>query len=199
VGGITGTGTPSLDEWGGIAVSGSGSIELERAKIEYAETGFSSTTDEDVTVQSDVFAHNAKAVDIAATLGTNAAIHGTWFDENGLALAGTSNWTGIEPTLDGVPLEACRYLPEISATKNTFGPKSSHEPSISLDEKEDIEHWQLVPLTAEWPENWTQSVQVGIDDRIEWSALLCQPVDVETGLPSGLPHEVVATPFEIGE
>ena len=198
IGGKTGSGTPAQGEWQGVSVGNEGEVDLAHATIDYATTGLSSTTDKHVTVLSDVFAHNSTALDISATLGTNAAIHETWFDENGVALAGSSDWTGVEPMLDGIPIESCRYVPVISATHNTFGPKNGDEPFISASEKADIENWQLVPETAEWPEEWTQLVEVGENDRIEWSVLPCQPVDVETGLPSGPPHVVVGIPFDIG-
>jgi hypothetical protein len=198
IGGKTGSGTPAQGEWQGISAGNEGEVDLAHATIDYATTGLSSATDKHVTVRSDVFAHNSTALDISATLGTNAAIHETWFDENGVALAGSSDWTGVEPMLDGIPIESCRYVPGISATGNTFGPKSRDEPFISASEKGDIENWQLVPETAEWPEEWTRLVEAGENDRIEWSVLPCQPVDVETGLPSGPPHIVVGIPFELG-
>jgi hypothetical protein len=198
IGGKTGSGTPAQGEWQGISAGNEGEVDLAHVTIDYATTGLSSATDKHVTVRSDVFAHNSTALDISATVGTNAAIHETWFDENGVALAGSSDWAGVEPMLDGIPIESCRYVPGISATGNTFGPKSRDEPFISASEKGDIENWQLVPETAEWSEEWTRLVEAGENDRIEWSVLPCQSVDVETGLPSGPPHIVVGIPFELG-
>ncbi len=198
IGGATGSSTPAQGEWQGISVGNEGEVDLAHATIDYAATGLSSTTDKHVTVESDVFAHNDTALDISATVGTNAAIHETWFDENGVALAGSSDWTGVEPMFDGIPIESCRYVPVMYATGNIFGPKGRDEPFISASEKGDIENWQLVPETAEWPEEWTRLVEVGENDRIEWSVLPCQPVDVETGLPSGPPHVVIGIPFELG-
>ena len=202
IGGTTGSGSPAPGDWAGVSAAPSPqenpTVLLKGVRVLYAATGLAATTNKHVTVESDILAHNSTALDISATLGTNAAIHETWFDENGVALAGSSDWTGVEPILDGIPLESCRYVPQLSATGDTFGPKRRDEPFISASEKVEIEDWQLVPETAEWPEGWSRLVEVGENDRIEWSVLPCQPVDVETGLPSGPPHVVVGIPFDIG-
>ena len=87
VGGTTGGGSPAAGEWLGIEAVPSSqenpTIKLEHTTVSYAETGLAATTNKNVTMESDRFTHNTTALKISATLGTNASIHGTWFDENG--------------------------------------------------------------------------------------------------------------------
>jgi hypothetical protein len=149
VGGATGSGSPAPNDWAGISATPSPqenpTVVLKGIHVRYARTGLAATTNKHVTVESDLFAHNSDALDIAATVGTNAAIHETWFDENGVALAGSSDWTGVEPMLLGIPIESCRYVPAISATHNTFGPKSREKPFLSASKKETSKIGSLCP------------------------------------------------------
>ncbi|MBA3809026.1 MAG: hypothetical protein H0X28_11665 [Solirubrobacterales bacterium] len=107
-GGTTGTGKPAAGDWQGIIATPSSTenpvVMLEHASVSYATTGLDATTNRQVTVQSDSLAHNGVAVDIAATIGTNAAIHETWFDENGVALAGSSDWNPV-----ATPVTSCEF------------------------------------------------------------------------------------------
>ena len=72
-------------------------------RLANATTGLAATTNRQVTIENDVFTHNEIAVNISASYdlltlsGTNAAIHKTWFDENGVALDGSSDWDPVEP------------------------------------------------------------------------------------------------------
>ena len=159
-------------------------IDLKHVVVRYATTGLAATTNKKVTVESDIFAHNNTAVDISASYdflslaGTNAAIHGTWFDENGMALDGISDWEAIEP---------CQYIPSMSATGNEYGPLKGSKPFISESEAEAI----LAALAIPETEDQLPETEVGETDRITWSVLPCQPPIIDK------PHLVVATPFEV--
>jgi hypothetical protein len=177
IGGDTGSGTPAEGDWYGLYTDGEGSIDLEHVKLSYATTGLAATTNEHVTVESDIFAHNHTALDISATVGTSAAIHETWFDENSIALDGSSDWEPIEP---------CQYIPSMSATSNEYGPLKGSRPFISESESEEI----LAALAIPETENQMPETEVGETDRITWSVLGCQP------LGDDHPHLVVATPFD---
>ena len=180
VGGKTGNGKPSAGEWGGIEASPSTEenpvVRLEHVQVRYAGTGLSATTDKKVIAEDSEFADDSTAVNIAATLGTNAAIHHDWFDDNGIALAGSSDWEPIEP---------CQYIPTISATENEYGPLRGSKPFISQTEQDEIAVLSLVPET----EDQLPETEVGETDRLTWSALPCQPLDDEP------PHVVLATLF----
>ncbi len=177
IGGDTGSGTPAEGDWYGLYTDGEGSVDLEHVKLSYATTGLAATTNKHVTVESDIFAHNNTALDISATVGTNAAIHETWFDENGMALDGSSDWEPIEP---------CQYIPSMSATGNEYGPLKGSKPFISKSESEEI----LAALAVPETEDQLPETEVGETDRITWSALGCQPLDEDH------PHVVLATPFD---
>jgi hypothetical protein len=129
VGGTTGNGTPAPGDWQGIQVSGSASIDLEHANVDYTSTGVSATTSAHVTVEDDKLQENVTALDINATLGTNAAIHGNWFDQNAVALAGSSDWDPVD-----TGLTPCQYVPSMSATENLYGAKREIIPYVSTAE-----------------------------------------------------------------
>ncbi len=134
VGGETGTGKPKADDWSGIdavpSAQGNPTIELVHAKVAYAATGLDATTNNDVTVESDTLTHNSTALDVHATLGTNAAIHHNWFDETEVALAGSSDWNPTEITV-GLFGSPCRDVPEMSATENEYGAERLSEPFLT--------------------------------------------------------------------
>ena len=181
-------GSPKPGDWEGVLASPTEGedavIELKHAAVLYATTGLAATTKKRVIVKADVFAHNNTAVDIAASYdllalsGTNAAIHETWFDENGMALEGSSDWVAIEP---------CQYVPSMSATGNEYGPLKGSKPFISASEWAEIQAALAVPET----EDQLPEIEVGETDRITWSVLPCQPPVIVD------PHAVVATPFEV--
>jgi len=52
-GGVTGTGTPAASDWGGIYLSGAGSLDLEHAKLSYASTGVWGSTSGSVRLLDD--------------------------------------------------------------------------------------------------------------------------------------------------
>ena len=180
VGGATGSGSPVPGDWEGISATPSSqenpTVLLKDVHVLYATTGLAATTDKHVTVESDIFAHNNTALNISATVGTNAAIHETWFDENGMALDGSSDWEPIEP---------CQYIPSMSATGNEYGPLKGSKPFISKSESEEI----LAALAIPETEDQLPETEVGETDRITWSVLGCQPLDDDH------PHVVLATPF----
>jgi hypothetical protein len=188
VGGTTGTGKPAAGDWQGIVATPSSNgnpvIMLEHASVSYATTGLDATTNRQVTVQSDSLAHNGVAVNISATIGTNAAIHETWFDENGVALTGSSDWNPV-----ATPVTSCEYIPTMAATGNTYGPSQATAPFLTKAELAEIAVLLLVPETETSPGGWPASVGVGPDDRVTWSVLPCQPLEKKP------PHAVVATPF----
>ncbi len=188
VGGTTGTGKPAAGDWQGIVATPSSTenpvIMLEHASVSYATTGLDATTNRQVTVQSDSLAHNGVAVNISATIGTNAAIHETWFDENGVALTGSSDWNPV-----ATPVTSCEYIPTMAATGNTYGPSQATAPFLTKAELAEIAVLLLVPETETSPGGWPASVGVGPDDRVTWSVLPCQPLEKKP------PHAVVATPF----
>ena len=177
IGGDTGSGTPIAGDWDGIYTYGEASVDLEHVKLSYATTGLAATTNKHVTVESDIFAHNDTALDVSATVGTNAAIHETWFDENGVALDGSSDWEPIEP---------CQYIPSMSATGNEYGPLKGSKPFISESEAGEI----LAALAIPETEDQLPETELGETDRITWSVLGCQPLDNDH------PHLVVATPYD---
>jgi hypothetical protein len=190
IGGATGTGKPAAGDWQGLVATPSSTenpvVILEHASVSYATTGLDATTNRQVTVQSDSLAHNGVAVNIAATIGTNAAIHETWFDENGVALAGSSDWNPV-----ATPVTSCEYIPTMAATGNTYGLSQATTPFLTKAELAEIAVLLLVPETETSPSGWPASVGVGPDDRVTWSVLPCQPLEKKP------PHVVIATPFAI--
>jgi hypothetical protein len=198
VGGATGSGEPGAGEWAGIVAAPSTqenpTVDLKYTHIRYAGTALEVTTNEHVTVESDVFADNSVALDIHATVGTNAAIHRSWFDDNGVALDGSSDWNPVEGTVAGIPTNSCKYQPSMSATENTYGPAEAATPSLTMAELAELALLLAVPETAISPGGWTESVSEGDADRVVWSDLPCTKVDLATEEPEGV-HTVVATPF----
>src|ERR1700722_15635101 len=95
--------TPQPDDWDGIAAYENGTLDIEHADINYARVGVQGEpTGEQtvyITVDNNTLSHNATAISIAASPGTNAAIHRNWFDENGIALAGSSDWNPVDLVL----------------------------------------------------------------------------------------------------
>jgi hypothetical protein len=196
VGGKTGTGEPEPGEWAGIAVGGSGSVKITGARISYAQTAIDSTSEGELTIgaldSENRFVDNGTALDIAATLGlpgTNAAIHGNWFDGNGAALDGSSDW---DPG-DLSPFAPCQYIPSMSATGNEYGPNRVSTPFLSQSSHEDLEAALLASLGNESPDGWTHHIAVGTTDTITWLDLPCTDGTLE-----GTELEP-ATPFAIGE
>ena len=191
VGGTTGDGTPQPDDWDGIAAYENGTLDIEHADINYARVGVQGEpTGEQtvyITVDNNTLSHNATAISIAASPGTNAAIHRNWFDENGMALAGSSDWNPVD-----LVLESCQYVPSMSATDNVYGPHKASGPFVTASEASAILAALLVPETEESPGGWVGDLEAGETDRITWALLGCQPVDEDH------PHAVVATPFDIG-
>ena len=193
VGGKTGIGTPEPGEWEGIAVGNDGEVNMEHVTVAYATGGLSATTDKKLLVDRDTFAHNATALDISATLGTNAAIHVTWFDGNQTALSGTSDW---DPG-DASPFIPCQYIPTMSATENTYGPQKRAEPFVSPSDYTLLTAALVLSLGDESPDDWSEKIEVGASDAtttdtIAWSDLPCTDGTLE-----GTTVEP-ATPFSIG-
>jgi hypothetical protein len=158
IGGATGSGSPAAGDWGRISATSSSqenpTVLLKGVHVLYATTGLADTTNKDVTVQSDVFAHNNTAVDISASYdvltlsGTNAAIHETWFDENGVALEGSSDWEPIEP---------CFYSPTMRATGNWYGPTKASQPFVTPLEHAAIEAILRDEDNTTWPPRLARS------------------------------------------
>jgi hypothetical protein len=187
VGGGGGSGSPAGGDWYGIFATGSGSIDLEHGDLNYATAGIRSTTDASVTVQNVNLRSNSTALYIAATLGTNAAIHNNWFDQNGMALDGSSVWNGVDT---GLPGGGCQYIPSMSATGNTYGASQASGPFVSSSDSSAIQS-ALLAGASQSPDKWTSSTAAGTTDFITWTTLPC--VDKTKKVTP-----VVATPFNIG-
>ena len=193
VGGSTGSGSPSPGDWGRIDVTPTGAINLAFTHVSYASTALNSDTDGDVTVSSSQFAQNTTALDIQATVGTNAAIHGNWFDGNGTALDGSSDW---DPG-DASPFFPCQYIPTMSATNNMYGPSRISTPFLSPSANTELTVALIASGGEEWPDGWNGDIKVGqtdatTTDTITWTELPCTDGTLE-----GTTVEP-ATPFAIG-
>jgi hypothetical protein len=197
VGGATGTGLPKVGEWAGIDASPSSeenpTVKLQHVVVTYAQTGLAATTDEEVIVENDVFMHDDTALDISATVGTNAAIHETWFDENGVALAGSSDW---DPG-DASPFFPCQYLPSMSATSNTYGPEQVSTPFISPSENDELTAALVASLGDESPDGWTDDIAVGTSDATTTDTITWAEQPCTDGTLEGTTVEP-ATPFDVG-
>ena len=203
IGGTTGSGTPARGEWAGIEVGGSGALDIANASISYASTAIASTSDAKLKIGSTAtpnltrFVDNGTALDIAATPGfpgTNAAIHGNWFDGNGAALDGSSDW---DPG-DLSPFAPCQYIPSMSATGNTYGIAQSSKPYLSPSDYDELTAALVASLGEESPDGWTGDITKGTSDAtttdtITWADLPCTDGTIE-----GTELEP-ATPFAIGE
>ena len=155
-------------------------MKLERTTVRYATTGLAATTNKRVTIQADIFAHNSTAIDMSATVGTNAAIHQTWFDENSIALAGSSDWNPVEPR---------QYIPTMSATEDYYGPSKAAQPFLTQSELDEI---AVILATPEAESELPENIVAGNIDRLTWAARPCQPLGKKP------PHVIVATPFGFG-
>ena len=188
VGGVTGSGDPQPDDWTGIFLNSSGSLNLQYVTLDYAFAAVNSTTDGNVTLENDVFAHNDDAITITATTGTNAAIHDDWFDQNSSALNGTSDWWPL--TVDDLPL--CQFIPTIDAGDNYYGVGRSPTPFFSQSESNAIQS-DLGTGDEEYPTLWTDGIQVGATDQINFWTEPCDSYD-DGDL---LPDTFVASPFDL--
>jgi hypothetical protein len=179
--------SPAAGDWGAVEIADEGSLDLEFAEMAYAAVGVNSTSSSELVFEHNIFAFNSTALNIAATLGTNAAIHDNWFDENGMALDGSSDWVPVE-----TPLTSCQYVPSMSASDNVYGAQQVSTPFVSGSELIAIEAALLLPEAGSSPDGWTDSLAVGPTDHVTWSILPCQPIEKKP------PHSVVATPFDFG-
>lgn len=138
--GGSGDGSPQPGDWGEIWVGGGSSLDLEYANVSYATDGVDSTTDAKVIIGTastpNTFTNNSTALYIAAVAsipgvrsGTNAAIHGNWFDGNGRALDGSADW--LPGSTAPVPTP-CGYDPTMYADGNTYGSSKNPTPFVSL-------------------------------------------------------------------
>jgi hypothetical protein len=175
IGGITGSGSPAVGDWGGIEVEG-GSIDLEYANVSYASTAVYASTSNLVKVENDIFRTNSVALQIQGQLGTNAAVHDNWFDQNVVALSGDSIWEPIAP---------CGYFPDFYASANTFGALQSPDPVVS-----ETQYLELL-FTESWPDD-VGDLQQGTTDQIQLNGEGCSEVD-EDGNPIVVPY--LATPY----
>jgi hypothetical protein len=175
---------PAAGDWTGIIAEPSTqenpTVKLERTTVRYATTGLAATTNKRVTIQADIFAHNSTAIDMSATVGTNAAIHQTWFDENSIALAGSSDWNPVEPR---------QYIPTMSATEDYYGPSKAAQPFLTQSELDEI---AVILATPEAESELPENIVAGNIDRLTWAARPCQPLGKKP------PHVIVATPFGFG-
>ena len=190
VGGDTAYEEVKPGSWAGIVAHPSATedptITLKNAIVTYGASGLSVTTNKTAEVEHDLFAHNKTAVEVHATLGTNAAIHANWFDENEYALKGSSDWDPVSTLFT-----SCRYVPMISATKNEYGPTKSSFPFLTEEELSILNVALLVPETGSWPDEWYKQVNEGPTDGLGWTELPCSPAEEPDDA-----HFVVATPFE---
>ena len=95
VGGATGSGSPASGDWSGIDVSGSGSIDLENATVEYAfvAVGFSSTGQGNLSAIS--IAHSFAAVSVVSgDIAVRASL-----DDVGLGIHGC-DWDSVACSVD---------------------------------------------------------------------------------------------------
>ena len=77
VGGVTGSGSPAAGDWGGIEVSGAGSVDFDHTQVEYATEGLSGTTTGSVTVtngQWDQFTQGGLMVSAGPVTVENTAV-----------------------------------------------------------------------------------------------------------------------------
>ena len=204
VGGATGSGEPKASEWAGIYLSDSGEIMLDDARISYATDGIDSVSHGKLTIGSSATANKTKFMDnsvalyIAATpaipggqSGTNAAIHGVWFDSNGRALDGSSVWN---PGFPDPPVPCTYYIPEMEAEGNTYGQGQNPEPFVSASDDTAIE-LAIAGGADQFPDGWTSDITPWPNsgtptDTITWQVLACTD-DAD-------PQPVVATPFDTG-
>ena len=75
VGGDTGTGSPAAGNWSGIAVSESGSIDLEDTDVSYASTGVDADTTGPAVFKSDEFASSVYEAVLIAAAATPVVEH----------------------------------------------------------------------------------------------------------------------------
>jgi hypothetical protein len=200
VGGATGVGSPAAGDWGGIAVSGVGSVDLEYATIAYAQVGIDAETLGTVTIDNDSFSSNITAVDVVASVSadqltsTNAAVHNNWFDQNTVAMAGDSVWLGAETqvTLGGVTATiGCHFFPEMFAGGNRFGPDASTTPFFAPEDYDAIQVALAVASTTTSPNDWTDGIDAGPSDVVTFHAEACLELpDLESS------HAVIASAFD---
>ena len=172
VDGDTGSGSPAAGDWEGIGVGEAGSANIEYAMLRYAATAIEAVTDENVTIENNVFTSKSTAVEVAATVGTNAATHGNWFDGNDVALSGSSDWNPL--TVDGLPL--CQFIPEMDAGGNRYGASQSRTPFFSSADSEAIS-LLLAAGAEESPDGWTDGIGVGPTDQVSYAEEPCFSLD----------------------
>ncbi len=191
VGGTTGSGSPAAGDWAGITVSGTGSIDMEHDRMDYAGSAISTVSDSEVVVENGRFDHNNYALRIDATVGTNAAIHGNWFDGNDVSIDASSDWSPVNPV--------CEFVPTISADGNVYGTSESTSAPVSQSDYDEIQAEMLQPDTETYPDGWTDDIVAGTSDIVQgWlgslpcatppdGAPVCDvlgiPLNFEPGLP----------------
>jgi hypothetical protein len=70
VGGVTGTGSPAAGDWGGIAVDGGGSMNLDDTTVTYAVANLQGATSGTVVLDDDTFSNSTYASSIDAPAPT---------------------------------------------------------------------------------------------------------------------------------
>jgi hypothetical protein len=154
-------------------VDNAGSITVEYAAVEYAQTAIDSITSNTVQVDNDWFLTNGTAIEVTAQPGidvidgTNASFEENWFSGNAVAINASSFW---------VPTTSCFYEPTMDAWHNVYGGTSESNgslvPWVSAGDYEEIQLWD----GDTYPYDWTDEVAKSStgDDVIQgWGVQTC--------------------------
>ena len=107
IGGDTGNGSPVAGDWGGITVSGSGSVDLDNTTIEYASTGVGFTGSGSFDVEDSLIDNTDTGISFS---GSSGIITGS-INDSSLAIASTSGDLSFRGSLmgDTAGVESCDW------------------------------------------------------------------------------------------
>jgi hypothetical protein len=200
VGGVTGSGSPAVDDWLGIGGNTTGSLDLEYAKVMYASDGvdFSGGSGETITINSDHFTSNGTAVSVSAAVDTNTSFTNNTFARNAVAIDASSNWTTAT-----AGIFTCGYVPTMTATGNSFdrtlsgidhgyvdGPLVSQSDYTAITTGDAASSFGL-PV-QDYPGGWTDSLAPSDTDTISWAVEPC--INVTDSAES---YVAIATPLNL--
>jgi hypothetical protein len=174
VGGTTGTGSPAAEDWTGITVATTGSLDIEGATLGFAKTAINESggSTSNVVINGNLFESNDTAVSLSTSVTTNARITSNSFLGNAVAIDASSNWTTAT-----AGAFTCGYVPTMMATGNTFGPSHLAGPLVSAADYAAITSGSAassfnLPIQT-YPSDWTSSLAVGTTDTTAWSVQPC--------------------------
>lgn len=165
--------------------SGASTIALDR--FSYAANAVTIPDGGNANVTHDTFTKNQTAVSAVAGVTSVIAITHDAFNGNTTSIDGESTWSTIT-----VPPFHCEYVPEITATDDTYA--GGLAPLVSTADYASIEAAVKVAGVKDSPSGWTKKIAPGAtDDLAGWGVLGC--VDVAVPKDS---YTAVAIPLDLG-